>query len=214
MKKLVLGIILVCAFTGVNAQIGGGLKAGYDFYVGGTKPIRTISIAGFMDWQKEDDYGFRFGVGYGLPNKQTDTYSARAYASYTNPQNVNVTGDFKVSFVHVTVDFKKYFGRAGYDDGGFYVAAGLGYSLAMAQTTYDYGKYSRNDYTVTGVSGEEDRVFLGQYMLRGFCGYELDVNVGKVFGELGLSFPANTVDGTVIPVNLPPYLQFGLGFRF
>ncbi|MFT5822854.1 MAG: hypothetical protein ACI8ZM_004111 [Crocinitomix sp.] len=213
MKKVIALIILFGSTLSAEAQIGGGGKVGFDYYLGGSG-VKTISLAGFVDWQKDDEYGLRFGLGYGLPNKQTDTYTANALSTATDPEYISVTGDFKVSFIHLTTDFKKYFGRGEYDDGGFYGSLGIGYSLAMAKTTYDYGLFDESEYTVTGTSDEGSREIIGQFMLRGFIGYEFDADFAKIFSEFGLSFPANNVNGVSVGINLPPFVQLAVGLRF
>ncbi|MBI3134819.1 MAG: hypothetical protein HYZ14_09130 [Bacteroidetes bacterium] len=211
--KLFFALAGLATGINANAQLGGGARLGYDLYFGGSG-IKTVALGGFGEWSKSDEVGIRFGLNYGLPNTVSDIYTAHALNNYSIPQSIQVDGDFKASFLHLYVDGKKYFGNSDYDDGGFYFTLGAGYTFAMTQADYDYGIYSSDIYTVTGMANEEDKQFAAQIMVRAFLGYDYSLDFAHLFGEFGLSFPATDANGVAIPIELPPFVEFSAGIRF
>lgn len=219
MKKSFIGtlcglIIFVFSATSAKAQgFTGGAKLGWDIYFGSN--YKPISLGGFGEYiREEENSGVRGMIEFALPSTIKDDYIAFATNSTTNPQNISITGETKVSTINFCLDYKRYFKDGDYSDGGFYGFLGAGATLISAQTTYNYGSYSREDYTVTNYADEEEKQKYFQLMLRGGIGYELDLDMAKLFFESRLSFPANQVNGMYVDINIGPFAGFSAGIRF
>jgi len=204
--------VFLLNFTSSYSQFSGGVKVGYDIYAtsGG---IGTFSFGAFVDKISSDRFGYSVEARYGIPRTISGSYSARALNNYSLPQTILVLGDFNYKFIHALVTTRLFFGEGSYDNGGFYGEIGGGYSMVISQATYNYGFYNPEIYTVTGLSGEEEKQYSVQFTGHLFAGYEHDLGFGKVFGELGFGLPVfNNTEG--IPYNLPLLIEPAIGIRF
>jgi hypothetical protein len=213
MKKL---LIILTAFTfiyNLHGQIGGGAKLGYDVFLAGYG-IKTISVGGFGTFELENEILLRGGLQLGLPYKYTSDYTATAYDSDLEPESMSVSGEYKFKTLHVTADGIKYFGKGDADNGGFYGVLGVGLTIASEQVVYDYGSIDTNAYSVTQRTDEGKKERAAQPMIRGFVGYDVEIDDLHPFVELGLSLAANKVNEQSVGITLPPYFQIAAGVRF
>ncbi len=212
MKKLFISAIALIATVTTFSQIGGGGKLGYDIYFGGTG-IKTLSIGGFGTYELDNEILVRAGVQIGLPYKESGTYTASARDNFSQPQSIQVNGEYKVSTINIYGDGIKFFGNGDADDGGAYGLVGVGITIASDQTTYQ--EYDRSIYSVTGFTDEGEKATFAQPMIRAFLGYDLAFDSVHGFAELGLSIAASESNSrTGSTASIPTFFEIGAGVRF
>lgn len=218
-KGLNRGMKMLILFIGIStlsfqsyAQLSGGPRLAFDLYLFSGR--KAPSVGGFMEWSSSDMGSMRIGGSFAPPIKETVNLDASANYGYTHPQHIEVELNYKYSFYHLYYDYKRYYGAGGYTYGGFYTATGVGYNLAIGRGDIDFGSYSQNLYSLDSPVQVSELEVLGQFMLRGYVGYELNVDFGMIAPELGVSVPANQINGAYVPISLPPFIEAAIAIRF
>ena len=209
MKKILVLIVLVISFNGFS-HFGGGLRLNYNlyFYPG----LRAPAAGGFLEFGNSDRISMRIGANYSPSRKESSIVQAKSRYGYTKPQFIDVSVDYKFTFYQLYYDVKRYLGDGEASFGGFYLGSGMGLNLGVGKGTADFGGYSQNIYELQeSVPGSQ---VLAQYMIRLFLGYEIKADFGMIAPELGVSLPANSINGQIIDIVLPAYFEASVNLKF
>lgn len=206
MKKCFLALVLVSACVSVHAQFGVGGQVNWSKYFQGAPSFIGLGVN--VTYVLGETYPLRFSANFGLPSTEDGTTYANAYSSVTNPSQVQVTTEDKISLMNFWLDAQRYFGDGDYEDGGVYGLVGLGLTIASAKT--EYGSYDANLY---GINMSDESEKISQFGIRGALGYEAGLDFANVFGEAGLNLSANSANGQEIAINLPSFVFINAGVR-
>lgn len=210
MKKLIISIVLTMflVFTAKSQfYMGGNLS--FSNYLGGTG-LKSLGIGLTGEWSPDQDRTLtRISFTYGFPSSEEATYTAEAIDPFiTNPDYIDVTGKTKIGFMHLNVDYKRFFGDGDYEDGGFYGFLGAG--LSIAKVTYVIDSFDESKYEIK-YSYDPESFF--QFTLKGGIGYDISLDFGNLYGEAFLNVPANNVNGAYIAIQIPMAVGLQAGIR-
>lgn len=192
-----------------------GVSGGLDYYFNSGHFINP-NAGIFCEFTQGDKIGFRIGGHYGFKYETTNSVVAHGATPYENPYWVYPISHFKAQFMLLYTDAKFFFKRS-HDAGGMYGIFGMGYNFAFHKTTFDYGPYDNEDYTVTGFAGEEDAKIDVQLVARIYTGYQWNPGYGKLFIEGGVNLPVTYIDGffpIYVEQNLNAFAEISFGYIF
>ena len=189
-----------------------GAQLQYSSYFGGTG-IHLIGL-GALGELGTDNLAYRFTFQYNFPYTQSFTSDQEATAN--DPANpvpfipVTETDKYSLGIINLTLDAKKLFGD--YSDGGFYLFAGVGLSLASEGVSVSYSQYDQANYIVPSTTATSQS--FSQFYIRLGAGYDLKVGNGKLFGEAGIDLAANQQNGQTVDIQIPSFFHIAAGYRF
>jgi hypothetical protein len=147
---------------------------------------------------------------YYLPSKQTNTETAYALSSATNPERINVDVTTKLSALQFRVGFRRYMIKDVSED-GFKL-----YLNVHAGALIFRGVNTTSDYNSSLYSISSDPTFNAfGFIIGGGLGAEYSIQEKmNIFVEGNINIPANNVNGEEVEVEIPVTLQPTIGFRY
>lgn len=195
--------------TAMSAQFGGGARFGYANFV--TESISSFGVGANIDVQSQDASGWRIGFHFGLPVDVESTYVGEAKdPSIDQPETLEITGISTISTFTLFADYRKYLNDSNYEIGGLYAVGGAGVTIASEKI--DVLPFSSNYDQTTVVDGADQN--FTQFMVRAFIGYEFNLEIFKLYGEIGGALPATESDNRAgSTAVLPGFVEVAIGIR-
>jgi cyclophilin family peptidyl-prolyl cis-trans isomerase len=182
MKKLLFVIAFIATTSTGFSQIGAGVNLGFTRYPDADKSFLTYGAHGMYGGIKDGKIAVRAMFNTG-GYKETDEIGGEQF-------------DAKFRMNLIALDALYHFGKGSTEDGGFYVAPGLG--LALASSTVGEASESAS-----------------QLYIRANLGYNLVLDSGiGIFGEAFVNLPPNAnSEGEAVEINIYGTLGLNFGVR-
>lgn len=204
MKKITT-IFFLCFITFSSyAQLQVGLAGNYTMYKGDFQ--RSTPGALLRIGYESDRTTVFLGFNYGLAIKDP---------SYVNPydnmgNSIQVPSNIKYNFKTFSLGVNRRLIGDEETTAGFYISTGLSYVLVNFKEDVT-GSYDRNRYTHLDNQLEKSKE--SGFTLNFGIGGEYRLGTPVLFGEAGLSLPANQANNVYIENVIPAHFTFNIGVK-
>jgi hypothetical protein len=202
MKKVFLSLLGLATYCATSAQLTVGLNGNFSKY-GGDLNRSTPGIGLKVGYQKER-FGFELGFTNGFAITEEGTVIA--YNNTTGGEK-SVPAEARLSFKTISLMSNRTLIGDEETTGSMYL--GFGASFVIASYKEKVKGSLESGYTVSDLGSESENGFT----LNGLIGGEYRLGKPAVFGEVGFSYPANTVNNAYVTNAIPAHLIFNLGVR-
>jgi len=189
-------------YCAASAQLTVGLNGNFTKYAG-ELDRSTPGVGVKVGYQKER---FAFELGFTNGFAITEEGTTMAYNSTTGAQKP-VPAEARLSFKTISLMSNRTLIGDEESTGSFYL--GFGASFVIANYKEKVKGSLESGYTVSDMSSDSENGFT----LNGLLGGEYRLGKPAIFGEVGFSYPANTVGNTFVANAIPAHLGFNLGVR-
>lgn len=210
LRTLFVSAFLLLA-TAASSQNHYGLRAGYNNYF--STGLSSTELGLQWEVERNEQQGLRMSVDFGFGKLKNASYTAFAEQTTTLPSSISVLGTTNLRSYLLAGDYYRYVGKGSLQEGGLYLFLGIGFTVVSTKTTYDFGPYSKAEYSVTGNANEEDGEYFYQSTLRGGLGYSFAIEPLTLFVELRAAVPVNNLEEVLAPVKFGPNGGLWVGAR-
>jgi hypothetical protein len=204
MKKIFFAVLGICLMYGASAQLFAGVNANYSMYKGDFQKS-TPGVQVRLGYDFEEKITGILGFTYGFPIKEPST--SFVMDQYGNSQDVASEIKYNFKTIHFLVDYT--FVGDQESAGKFYGIAGAGLVLVSYKESIT-GNYNQNTYS----PGDQIHGSTSGFTLNFGLGGEYKLTGTSLFGEAGVSIPANNVNNYYVYNPIPAHFFINAGLKF